>query len=75
MVAVASYTYHPGCWDQMLAAAGHLEQVCEHLDGAEPSCLEGQRLRQRLLEHGKSPPATEHGCTPVLDGTDAPSGH
>ncbi|MCX4247501.1 serine/threonine-protein kinase [Paraliomyxa miuraensis] len=75
VLAVASYAYHPSCWDPMLKAAERLERVCEHLDGADPSCLEGQRLRQRLLEQGKSAPATNEGCVPKLDGADAPSGH
>src|SRR5690606_12087901 len=38
-VAMLSYAYHPGCWEQVMHAAGRLQAICEHLDGAEPSCV------------------------------------
>jgi len=66
-VAMASYGYHRGCWDRMLAAGRRLERICEALDGNEPSCAAGQRQRQGLLEQGAAARATDERCVPHPD--------
>jgi serine/threonine protein kinase len=66
-VAMASYGYHRGCWDRMLAASRRLERICEQLPGDEPSCVAGQRQRQGLLEQGAAARATDEDCVPHPD--------
>jgi serine/threonine protein kinase len=66
-VSMATYGYHHGCWDRMLAAGERLAAACEHLEGSEPSCVAGQRQRQGLLEQGAAARATAEGCVPHPD--------